>query len=381
MPDNPLLQLREHGQSVWLDNLDRTMIEDGSLMRRIREDGLSGITSNPKIFFESITSGDAHDGRIRELADRGLSPSETFETLAVADVRDACDRLFEVYERTRGDDGFVSLEVSPKLARDSEGTVEQATRLWQRVDRPNVFIKIPGTVEGLSAIEECLRRGINVNVTLLFALERYREVLEAWMRAMTNRMERREMPTVRSVASFFLSRIDSKVDPMLDEIASGGDEKVKTDVSKLRGRVAVASAKLAHEIWKRRLADTRPDWKHLQAADVAPQKLLWASTSTKDPDYSDTKYVEPLIGPQTVSTMPESTMDAFRDHGTVAATLERDISEQRSVLRRAGELGIDLERVTDALVEEGIRKFLEPYERLLEAIEDKMRALTGRYDE
>jgi transaldolase len=373
--NNPLQQLREHGQSVWLDNLTRVMIEDGSLERLIREDGLSGITSNPKTFHGAISGSDAYDRQIRELAGRGITSEQVFEELAVRDVRDACDLLRPVYDETGGNDGFVSLEVSPRLARRAQATIDEALRLWKRVDRPNVLIKIPGTKEGLTAIWTCLAEGVNVNITLLFSLERYGHVVAAWWQAMETRRRRGLPPVVKSVASFFLSRIDAKVDPLLDEIAaSGGDG---SGAATLRGRTAIASAKLAYELWKQRFAEPNPAWATLHDAGIAPQRLLWASTSTKDPAYDDGKYVEALIGPRTVNTMPEHTLAAFRDHGSVASTLERDLDEQRSVLTRLDEYGVDLDRVTNELEEEGIAKFVEPFDAAVEALGEKIRALAG----
>jgi transaldolase len=370
MPENPLLQLRQNGQSVWLDDLNRRMLQDGSLERLIREDGVSGVTSNPKIFHQAISSGTDYDEQIRELVDRQLPVHRIFEELAVCDVRDACDLLREVHDRTGGEDGFVSLEVSPRLARDTAGTIDEALRLWEAVDRPNLFVKIPGTVEGLPAIRACLERGVNINVTLLFSLDRYDEVLGAWFAAMEQRLERGRPLTVKSVASFFLSRIDAKVDPLLDAI--GGD------ALSVRGRAAVASAKLAYELWQDGFCDTNPAWARMREAGAIPMKLLWASTSTKDPRYPDTKYVEALIGPRTVSTMPRETLDAFREHGQVAPTLRQHIDEQHATIEKLADLGIDMPQVTDELVEAGIDKFMQPYDELIEALDEKGRALLER---
>jgi transaldolase len=375
MPANPLVELNRHGQSVWLDDLSRAMIQDGSLARRIREDALTGITSNPKIFRDAIAAKGVYDSRIEALAARGLSPVAIYEHLAIADVRDASDLFRPAYDRTGGTDGFVSLEVSPHLARDTVGTIAEAERLWNAVDRPNVFIKIPGTAEGVPAIEACLTRGINVNITLLFSLQAYRDVMEAYLRALEARHARGEpLGSVASVASFFLSRIDVKIDRWLDErSAKGGD--AATAATALRGRAAIASARVAYSLWKAQFSSDR--WRALEAAGAHAQKPLWASTSTKDPAYSDVKYVEALIGPDTVNTMPEETLDAFRDHGRVADTIETDLDDDRQALARLGSVGIDLDRATTELVEEGIQKFVQPFDALLETVEERAKQHTS----
>jgi transaldolase len=322
-----------------------------------------------------MTSGDAYDRQIRSLADQGRPAADIYEALAIEDIRGAADVLRPVYDRTGGTDGFVSLEVSPHLARDAQETINEAQRLWKAVGRPNVLIKIPGTDEAMPAIEECLARGINVNITLLFALAAHRKVIEAHFRAMERRRERGEpLKNVASVASFFLSRIDVKVDKMLDEMIRGGGEE-GTQAKPVRGRTAIANAKLAYELWKEMHAGAQ--WKRLEAAGARYQKPLWASTSTKDPSEPDVKYVEALIGPHTVNTMPDETVDAFRDHGKVQDTLERGLDDERHVMQRLAALGINIDRVTADLVEEGIDKFVKPFDALLEALEEKRKALTG----
>ncbi len=369
MRSNPLVELRKHGQSVWLDNLSRRMIEDGSLEQRIRDDGLSGITSNPKIFHDAIAEKGIYEARIGTLADRGLSPLEVYEHLAIADVRDAADLLLPAHRETDGTDGFVSLEVSPRLARDTNGTIAEASRLWDAVDRPNVLIKIPGTPEGFPAIESCLTRGINVNVTLLFSLDAYGHVMEAYLRALETRRDRGEpLHRVASVASFFLSRIDVKIDRRLDAIAAQAGDAARA-AQELRGRAAVASARMAYLMWKARFTSDR--FRALAEGGARVQKPLWASTSTKDPAYSDVKYVEALIGPHTVNTMPDETLEAFRDHGRVRDTLETDLEDEREALHRLGSIGVDLERATGELVEEGISKFVEPFDALLAVVEER----------
>jgi transaldolase/glucose-6-phosphate isomerase len=373
MKKNPLILLTERGQSVWLDNLTRPLIQGGQLARLIREDGLSGVTSNPAIFKKAMTSGDAYDRQIRELASSGKSGVGVYEALAIEDIRGAADLLRPVYDRTEGVDGFVSLEVSPHLARDTRGTIDEAARLWEAVARPNVLIKIPGTEEGVPAVEDCLDRGININITLLFSLAAHKKVIEAYFRAMESRQARGEpLRGVASVASFFLSRIDTKVDKTLDGMiaASRDVEEAKA----LRGRTAIANARLAYRIWKEMHASDR--WAKLAKAGALLQRPLWASTSTKDPKESDVKYVESLIGPQTVNTMPDETIVAFRDHGRVEGTLERDVEEARRTVERLGAIGIDIGRVTAELVDEGIAKFIQPFDALLGALEEKRAALT-----
>ena len=375
MNKNPLVRLSEHGQSVWLDNLARPMLQQGILKKLIDEDGVTGVTSNPTIFKNAMTSGDAYDAQIRSLADQGTAATGIYEALAIEDIRGGADILRPVYDRTDGADGFVSLEVSPHLARDTQGTIDEAERLWKAVDKPNVLIKIPGTDEGTPAIEECLVRGININITLLFAIEAHRQVIEAYFRAMERRRDRGEsLKNVASVASFFLSRIDVKVDKMLDEMIRGGGDK-GARAGKIRGRTAIANAKLAYHLWKEIHAGDR--WKKLQAAGARYQRPLWASTSTKDPSEPDVKYVEALIGPHTVNTMPDETVDAFRDHGRVEDTIGRDVDGERQIIDHLAALGIKMDQVTADLVEEGIDKFVKPFNHLMETLEGKRRALTG----
>jgi transaldolase len=364
---NPLRQLPEHGQSIWLDNLSRSMVEGGRLAQLIADDDLRGITSNPAIFHKSITGSDAYDEQIRDNAD--LKPMALYEALAIRDIRGACDVLRPVFDRTNGIDGYVSLEVSPHLARDTKGTVAEAIRLWEAVERENVMIKIPGTAEGIGAIREVLSRGVNVNVTLLFGLDAYREVMEAHLQALELRREKGEpLGAVASVASFFLSRIDVMVDARLDAMET-------PEAKELRGRAAVASAKLAYELWKGTYAG--PRWEALREAGARVQRPLWASTSTKDDAYSDVKYVEALIGPHTVNTLPDETVEAFRDHGKVEDTVELDLDAERAALDRLAALGIEIGPVADALVEEGIVKFVKPFDALLAALDEKRNLLAA----
>jgi transaldolase len=373
MSSNPLLGLKKHGQSVWLDNINRELIEHGGLATLIRDDGVCGVTSNPAIFKVAMTEGEAYDPQFRELAGMDIHVKELFERMAIKDIQDAADLLREVFDASDGTDGFVSLEVSPHLAHDTRGTTDEALRLWQAVARPNVLIKIPGTPEGVPAIESCLAQGVNVNVTLLFSLEAYRQVIDAYFNAMETRLDRGESLRVASVASFFLSRIDSKVDDLLDKLIESGPSAAEAEA--LKGRAAVANAKLAYRLWREMFAGDR--WTRLEQAGAHVQKPLWASTSTKNPEYSDVKYVETLIGPQTINTMPDETLVAFRDHGRVADTVETDLDAERDALDRLERLGIDMQRVTHELAVEGVEKFIKPFDVLIQALEEKRRVLAG----
>jgi transaldolase len=366
---NPLHLLEARGQSIWLDNLTRHILRDGFLKRLIDEDGISGVTSNPSIFEKAMTSGTDYDQAIRELADMGLPAPAIYEAMAVRDIQDACELLRSRYDRTNGTDGFVSLEVSPHGARSAEATIEEARRLWTSVNRPNAFIKIPGTPEGVPAIQACLAEGININITLLFSLEAHKAVMEAHLAALEERARNGQpLSTVASVASFFLSRIDTMVDKKLDGMKSG-------DATAVRGRAAIASAKIAYQNWLNTY--TGPRWESLRSLGARPQKPLWASTSTKDPSYPDVKYVETLIGPDSINTLPEQTIDAFRDHGRVSGdTILENVDEEREALNRLERLGISMKAVTDALVDEGIVKFTEPYDKLIASLEEKRRTLS-----
>jgi transaldolase len=372
MADNPLLEVAEHGQSIWLDNISRGMIRDGSLQKLIDEDGISGVTSNPAIFNKAMTQGNDYDDQIRKLGEEGKSTEQIFEIMAIDDIQDACDAFRPVYDRTNGTDGFVSLEVSPHLARDTEGTKNDALRLWKAVNRPNVLIKIPGTPEGIPAIRECLAEGVNVNITLLFSLDAYRSVMEAHLGAMEDRVARGlPLAPVASVASFFLSRIDSKVDKMLDAMKDG---EHGAEASALRGTAAIASARVGYEMWQGMYSGDR--WQALADAGARYQKPLWASTSTKDDAYSDVLYVETLIGPHTINTLPGETIEAFRDHGKVADTVGDDIEGQHRILARLEAIGVSMQQVTDDLVTEGVKKFVEPYDALITALEEKRKSLS-----
>lgn len=374
MASHPLLDLKQHGQSVWLDNLSRPLIRSGELQRLVQEDGITGVTSNPAIFNKAMTSGTAYDEAMTKLVQAGKTTLEIYEALAITDIQDACDVLRPVHDATGGSDGFVSLEVSPHLADDTQGTIEEAARLWNTVGRRNLLVKIPGTAAGVPAVEACLTRGINVNVTLLFSLAAHADVIDAHIRALKTRAGKGEdLRQIASVASFFLSRIDVKLDPMLASMARDGEHATKA--RDLMGKVAVANAKLAYGLWQGKMESA--DWRALAAEGARVQKPLWASTSTKNPDYSDVMYVEPLIGPNTVNTMPDETIVAFKNHGQAGLTVTSGVEEARATLASLADLGIDMDRVTDELLAEGITKFVKPFDDLLAALEAKRESLAA----
>ena len=374
---NRLRKLADYGQSYWMDDLSRDLLRSGDLPRRIRDEGLRGITSNPAIFAQAIGGSAAYDEQIARGARSGRSALQIYEELTSQDIRDACDALLPVYRETSGVDGFVSLEVSPRLARDTAGSIAEGAHLATIVDRPNLMIKIPGTAEGVPAITELLSRGISVNVTLLFSVEAYQAVIEAWLLALERRHSAGQpVQDVACVASFFVSRIDSLVDQLLGHrIRPDGSSALTPHPKTLLGGVAVANAKLAYATFRRMMASER--WKKLAAAGARPQRLLWASTGNKNPAYSDVGYVEPLIGAHTVNTMPAATAAAFADHGKPGKNLTRAVPAARKVLKDLKTLGIDLKRVTWQLENEGIQKFIEPFEKLVGSIEAKRKALAG----
>ncbi|NND61539.1 MAG: transaldolase, partial [Gammaproteobacteria bacterium] len=343
---------------IWLDYIDRGLLDEGGLQRLIDEDGLAGVTSNPSIFKKAITTTGLYDDEISSQADHGADAEDIYLELAVDDIRRAADVLRPVYDATDGADGFVSLEVSPHLAHDTETSVDQARVLWKRVDRPNLMIKIPGTLAGLPAIEQLIADGINVNVTLLFSVDRYREVADAYMNGLEARA-RRSLPVdgIASVASFFLSRIDSKVDDRL------------SDHPELQGKTAVACARTAYSLFGELSAS--PRWQKLAEFGASPQRLLWASTSTKNPEYSDVLYVDSLIGPQTVNTLPPKTLEAYRDHGEPAQTIDNDLDAVAEQLRGVASAGIDLGKIADELEAEGVQSFIEAYDQLLDALDSE----------
>jgi transaldolase len=375
---NPILKLIELGQSCWIDNLTRRMIRSGELKRRITEEGLRGMTSNPAIFNKAISKSTDYDEQIRQLLPGGSDPVKIFEALAIRDVQDACDLFRPVYDSSQGVDGFVSLEVSPYLARHSQATIEEARRLWKAVNRPNCFIKIPGTIEGLPAIEQMLYEGVNVNVTLLFAVERYEAVAKTYIKALERRaVEGKDLTRVASVASFFVSRMDVLVDQLLSHRLLPGDSASTESLpGQLMGKIAVANAKMAYQSFKKIFST--PRWKKLENKGARVQRPLWASTSTKTPGYSDVMYVEPLIGENTVNTMPEETITAFAHHGRLQArAVEKNLSQARNDLRQLKKLGIQLDFVTQQLENEGIQKFIDPFTELMKSITAKKQELSA----
>ena len=348
------------GQSVWLDYIRRDEIHNGVLARQIASGQVRGVTSNPSIFQKAITQSEGYGPAIKALAQKGLDAEAIFEHLAVADIRDACDLFRPLYDRTYGQDGFVSLEVNPALARDAEATVAAARRLWAWVDRPNLMIKIPGTQEGLPAIVEALAAGINVNVTLLFSVTRYRAVMDAYLTALERRLEKGlPLHHIASVASFFVSRVDTAVDRRLEEIGTPA-------ALALRGTIAVANAKMAYQAFKEVFSGER--FARLAAHGARVQRPLWASTSTKNPAYSDVKYVQELIGPNTVNTVPPHTLAAFADHGEPRLTLEDDVEKAQARLEALAELGIHLEEITASLEQAGVEAFVQAYRQVVQAI-------------
>jgi len=362
---NTLMQLAAHGQSCWLDDLTRRMIRNGELAE-LAEKGVRGVTANPATFAKAIIGGREYDSDIDRAAASGLDPTAIYENLATADVRDACELLRPVYDETEGLDGFVSLEVSPYLAHDTQASIGEARRLWEAVDRPNLFIKIPGTLEGVPAIEQLLFEGININITLLFSVDRYQAVARAYLKA----LERREaagkpIDRIASVASFFLSRIDVLVDALLQPRTAAATAD-RPDPESLLGKVALANAKLAYHSFKSLFAGAQ--WDGLEARGARVQRLLWASTGTKNPNYPELMYVAPLIGPMTVNTMPLSTIQAFLDHGMVRDTIEVGVDDAHRVLADLERLGIGFPVVAKQLEDEGIEKFIEPFDQLLHHI-------------
>lgn len=366
---NALHDLGKFGQSYWLDNLTREMLRNGELRRRVESEALRGVTSNPAIFHKAITGSADYDAQIAELAAAGQSTQAIYEALVVDDVRNACDVLRPVYDQSQGVDGYVSLEVSPHLAHDTEGTLREARHLALAVGRPNLMIKVPGTLAGLPAVEELLFEGISVNVTLLFSVRRYEQVAQAYLRALERRREAgRPLDRIASVASFFLSRIDTLVDDLLQQPLDSG-VPARPEPRDLLGTAALASARLAYQSFKGLFSGAR--WQALAADGARPQRLLWASTSSKNPHYPELIYVEPLIGRDTVNTLPDATVAAFAARGKAADTVERDVTASRRVVSDLHEIGIDLEHVSAQLEREGVQKFIDPFDAMLASIGEK----------
>lgn len=370
MKDNPLKKLETLGQSVWLDYIRRDLFSSGKLRRLIDDDELRGMTSNPAIFEKAIAESTIYDKNIREIALQKKGIGVIYETLSQKDVQSAADEFGSVYEKTNGIDGYVSLEVNPHLAHDTKGTIEEARRLWAALNRPNVLIKVPATLEGLPAIRQLISEGINVNVTLLFGLPRYRQAAESYIAGLEARVDQgKPLKHVASVASFFVSRIDALVDSLLEKLIKQGGPKA--DLAKtMKGQIAIASAKMAYQIYKEIIGSDR--FKRLADKGARAQRLLWASTSTKNPDYSDVKYIESLIGPDTVNTIPVKTLDAFRNHGNPKSTLALDVEVADIIMKRLQELDIDIDAVTQQLEDEGVKKFNEPFDNLMEVLTKKI---------
>jgi transaldolase len=364
MSESRLHQLSKLGQSVWIDFLSRQMLQSGKLARMMEEDAVVGVTSNPTIFQKAISEGDAYDEQIRTLLDELDDPKEIFWRLAEKDVGDACDLLRSVWDAGKGQDGYVSIEVDPNLAGDTEGTIAEARRLHQQIDKPNLHVKIPATKEGLPAIEEMIASGKNINVTLIFSLQRYVEVAEAYIRGLERLVARGGNPAnVHSVASFFVSRVDTEADKRLDAVGS-------KDALALRGKLAIANAKLAYEHYQEAFSGAR--WEFLAAKGANPQRCLWASTSTKNPEYRDVMYVEELIGPSTVNTMPEETIRAFQDHGEVRGdTVTKGVKKAHKLIEELAAVGVDYDDIGETLELEGVQKFADSFEELLEGVRSK----------
>ena len=368
MDHAPLKQLNRLGQSIWLDFIERSILGNGDLAGLIQEDDLAGLTSNPAIFEKAISQDKTYSEDIARLGRAGMTREGLYTSLVLDDISRAADLFLPVYEQTAGRDGYVSIEVSPLLARDSEASIQEARELWAQLQRPNIMIKIPGTQEGLGAVRTLLAEGINVNVTLLFSVDRYDSVLETYLQALEDRQAQGlPLDRVASVASFFLSRIDTKVDALLDDIA---DDSHTAPARELRGRAAIASAALAYRHYQSVIQS--PRWQNLATAGADVQRLLWASTSTKDPAYSEIKYVEPLIAENTVNTLPLNTLNAYREQGQPALRIDEAIASADEVMTQLADLGVDIPTLMQALEEEGIKKFVEPYQAILDKL-DRLR--------
>ncbi len=361
---NRLVQLQDYDQSVWLDSISRGLIQSGQLQTLVDNDGLRGMTSNPAIFEKAISGSDDYREQLRALHEGGKSTADIYEAVAITDIQAACDVLRPVYDGSDGEHGLVSLEVSPELAFDTDGTIAEVRRLWQQVDRPNLMIKIPATDEGLPAVRQMLTEGYNVNITLMFSLTDYDNVAEAYISALEARATAgKPIDRIASVASFFVSRIDTLADELLEARAAAGEARAQ----ELIGKVAVANAKIAYQHFLEFFKSER--FAKLEAKGARVQRVLWASTSTKNPAYSDVMYVDDLIGPHTVNTLPDDTMDAFRDHGTLAQTVDVGVDEAQTVLDALADVGVDYDAMTRQLQQEGVEKFVEPYRELLARIE------------
>ena len=375
MAKNRLQELHDVGQSIWLDSIDRRMLHDGELDRRIREDALTGMTSNPTIFQKALASSNAYDDQIVGAEEDGLTSWELFELLETTDVRDACDSFAGVYSSTRGADGYVSIEISPGVSHNADAAVEEARRLWKTVDRPNVMVKVPGTVEGAVAVRRLIAEGINVNITLLFAIEAHDRVIEAYMAGLEDRVKARQpIDGLASVASFFVSRVDTEIDKRLDAMIAKAQPAEKERLQLLKGRAAIANAKLAYRLFRQKFSG--PRWEALAKQGARVQRPLWASTSTKNPAYRDVMYVEELIGPDTVDTMPPATIEAFADHGVVEKTVDKRVPVAEGLLKEIEAVGISVREVTEKLLVDGIASFQKSFDELIAGLESKIGSLT-----
>ncbi len=375
MAKNRLQELHDAGQSIWLDSIDRRMLHDGELDRRIRDDALTGMTSNPTIFQKALASSNAYDEQIVSAEDDGLTSWELFELLETTDVRDACDAFAAVYSSTRGADGYVSIEISPGVSHNADAAIEEARRLWKTVDRPNVMVKVPGTVEGAVAVRRLISEGINVNITLLFAIEAHDRVIEAYLAGLEDRVKAHQpIDGLASVASFFVSRVDTEIDKRLDAMIAKAAPGEKERLQLLKGRAAIANAKLAYRLFRQRFSG--PRWEALAKQGARVQRPLWASTSTKNPAYRDVMYVEELIGPDTVDTMPPATIDAFEDHGVVDKTVDKKVAVAEGLLKEIEAVGISIREVTERLLVDGIASFQKSFDELMAGLESKIGSLT-----
>ena len=373
--DNPILHLKDYGQSVWMDNLSRDLLVSGELVQLIDSRDVHGITSNPAIFEKAIAGNKIYDQDIEAGVRAGQPVGKIYESLVFDDIRRACDVLKPIYESSSQLDGYVSLEVPPNLAHDAEGTLAEARRYAAAIDRPNLMIKIPGTPEGLQAVEQTIRDGINVNVTLLFSVQSYVDTAWAYIRGLEGRLaDGHDISSMASVASFFLSRIDSKVDDMLDQLAADADDSKREQIATVKGKVAIANAKIAYQEYKKIIQSDR--WQALVAKGAKVQRLLWASTSTKNPAYSDVMYVDELIGPDTVNTLPPNTIEACADHCDVTSRIETDVDQAYSVIKTLSDVGVDLDQVMASLLAEGIDKFVKPFDKLMDSLVTKVKQLS-----
>jgi len=380
MASNPLLEIKDFGQSIWMDNLTRDLIESGELKEMIEARGLRGLTSNPAIFEKAIAGNKLYDADIEAGIRAGKSVQDIYESLVFADIRHACDIFKPIYEASGGLDGYVSIEVLPKVAHDTQATIEEARRYYREIGKENVMIKIPGTVEGLPAVEQVISEGINVNVTLLFSVNSYVETAWAYIRGLEARAGKGEdISKIASVASFFISRIDIKIDERLDEALKTigtEDQGEEARLKAVKGKVAIANAKLAYQEYKKIIRSDR--WKALSAKDANPQRLLWASTSTKNPEYNDVMYVNELVGPDTVNTLPPSTIEACADHCEIDNRLDQEVDKAYQLIEslKDPDININLDQVMDELLSEGIDKFIQPFESLLQSMEEKVSRLS-----